>query len=102
MIDRRSTKGGTRYEVRLRGPDGKERSKTCHTRREAEKYEYERQQRTALEKGPWIDLRHASLTLRDYAKRWRDERHDLGPSTFDLYDSRSFGCTASPHLVPFP
>ena len=42
-----------RYDVRYRGPDGKEHCKTFHAKKEAEKYE--REQRTALDKGAWID-----------------------------------------------
>jgi integrase len=83
MIERRSTNGGTRYEVRFRGPDGKERSKTFRTRKEAEKHQ--REQRTSLDRGTWIDPRHASLTFGAYAKRWTAERHDLSPSTLELY-----------------
>lgn len=85
MIDRRQSKSGVRYEVRLRGPDGKERSRTFRTRRDAERYE--REQRSALDKGSWIDPRHATLTFRSYANRWLAERHDLRPRTAELYRS---------------
>ena len=85
MIERRSTGSGTRYEVRLRGPDGRERSRSFRTRRAAERYE--REQRTALDRGAWIDPRHAGLTLDDYARRWMSERHELRPRTVELYRS---------------
>lgn len=85
MIERRQSKSGTRYEVRLRGPDGKERSRTFRTRKDAERYE--RDQRAALDKGSWIDPRHASLTVREYSDRWMAERHDLRPRTAELYRS---------------
>jgi len=32
MIEKRTTRSGPRYEVRLRGPDGKERSRTFRPR----------------------------------------------------------------------
>ncbi|MGH9086953.1 MAG: tyrosine-type recombinase/integrase [Acidimicrobiales bacterium] len=85
MIERRQSKSGVRYEVRLRGPDGKERSRTFRARKDAERYE--REQRAALDKGAWIDPRHASLTTEDYANRWIAERHDLRPRTVELYRS---------------
>ncbi|MGH2927249.1 MAG: phage integrase central domain-containing protein, partial [Solirubrobacteraceae bacterium] len=85
MIERRPTKAGSRYEVRLRGPDGKERSRSFRTRKDAERYE--REQRAALDKGSWIDPRHASLTMGAYADRWIAERHDLRPRTVELYRS---------------
>lgn len=85
MIERRSMESGLRYEVRLRGTDGKGRSRSFRTRKEAERYE--REQRAATDKGSWIDPRHASLTVNSYAERWMNERHDLGPRTVELYGS---------------
>src|ERR1039458_4216777 len=85
MINRRSAKDGNRYDVRLRGPDGKERSRTFRTLKDAQRYE--REQQTSRDKGSWIDPRHASLTFGDYAKRWMKERHDLRPRTVELYES---------------
>jgi len=79
------TKPQRRWEVRFRAPDGKERSKTLHTEKLAKKYE--REQLTALDKGSWIDPRHASETFGDYSKRWMKERHDLRPRTVELYES---------------
>lgn len=85
MIERRSMESGLRYEVRLRGTDGKGRSRSFRTRKEAERYE--REQRAATDKGSWIDPRRASLTVNSYAERWMNERHDLGPRTVELYGS---------------
>jgi len=47
MIEKRTTRSGPRYEMRLRGPDGKERSRTFRTREEAERYERAAQRPTA-------------------------------------------------------
>lgn len=85
MIERRQSKSGIRYEVRLRAPDGNERSRTFRLRKDAERYE--REHRAALDKGSWIDPRHATRTVWDYANRWMDERHDLRPRTVELYRS---------------
>jgi integrase len=93
MIKRRTTAGGTRYDVRFRGPDGRERSRSFRTRKDAERYE--REQRTALDRGNRIDPRHAGLTFDDYAGRWLSERHELRPRTVELYRSL-LRC----HIVP--
>ncbi len=85
MIKKRTTATGVRYDVRLRGPDGKERCRSFRTRRDAERFE--RDQRSALDRGNWIDPRHASLTFEDYAERWLAERPDLRPRTVELYES---------------
>lgn len=62
MIDKRATHAGqARYEVRLRGIDGKERSRTFRTRREAESYE--RAQRTSIDHGLWVDPNGGKVTL---------------------------------------
>ena len=62
MIDKRRTRDGeVRYEVRLRGTDGKERSRTFRTKKEAERYE--RTQQTAIEQGLWVDPRAGKVTL---------------------------------------
>ncbi len=68
MIAKRNVKVGVRYEVRLRGPDGRERSKTFRTRREAETYE--RAQRTDMARGAWLDPSTAQLTFAEVADRW--------------------------------
>ena len=85
MIERRTTRNGLRYEVRLRGPDGKERSRSFRTRRDAERYE--REQRAAFDRGNWIDPRGASQPFEQYALRWLSQRTELRPRTVELYRS---------------
>jgi integrase len=97
MIKKRTTASGTRYDVRFRGPDGRERSRSFRTRRDAERYE--RDQRTALDRGNWIDPRHAGLTFDDYADRWLSERHELRPRTVELYGSL-LRCHIAPKFGP--
>jgi integrase len=93
MIDRRATRGGVRWEVRFRAPDGKERSRTFRARKDAERFE--REQRAAVDRGSWIDPRHASTTFESYAASWLSSRHDLQPRTVELYES-----LLRRHLIP--
>ena len=85
MIKTRQTKSGVRYEVRYRDPTGRERSKTFTTKKLAEKYE--REQRTEVSKGTWLDPRHGSQTFADFMDKWLTDRHDLRPRTLELYRS---------------
>lgn len=84
MIDKRRTRqGDVRYEVRLRGGDGKERSRTFRTRKEAERYE--RSQQTALEQGLWVDPRAGKVTLQAWAAEWQRTVVHLRASTQRIY-----------------
>ena len=67
-IDRRETASGVRYEVRYRGPDGKERSRSFRTRRQAERYQ--RNTEADLDHGTWIDPHSAVRLFRDVAAEW--------------------------------
>lgn len=69
----------------MRGPDGLERSRTFRTRREAERYE--REQRSSLDRGDWIDPCGALMTFGDYARTWLQQRSDLRPRTVEIYTS---------------
>ena len=93
MIERRTTRNEPRYEVRLRGPDGRERSRSFRTRRDAERYE--REQRAAFDRGNWIDPRGASQPFEQYALRWLTQRTELRPRTVELYRS-----LLGRHLLP--
>ncbi len=85
MIDKRTTHAGqARYEVRLRGIDGKERSRTFRTRREAESYE--RAQRTSMEHGLWVDPRGGKVTLASWTAEWERTVVHLRASTRRIYD----------------
>ena len=67
-IHQRSTQKGKVYEVRLRGPDGREVSRTFRTKRKA--VEYEAAQRTAKARGSWVDPRGANVTLAELSAEW--------------------------------
>lgn len=92
-IRRRDTKKGTRYDVRLRGPDGREASGTFRTEREARLFEAE--QRTMLQQGGRIDPRSASTPLADVAVEWLDSNPSKRPSTLARDD-----VTLRLHLLP--
>jgi integrase len=84
MIEKRQTRDGeVRYEVRLRGADGKERSRTFRTKREAGRYE--RTQLTAIEQGLWIDPRAGKVTLKAWAAEWQRTVVHLRPTTQRIY-----------------
>ena len=69
MIERRKTKvGKSRYEVRLRTPDGDERSRTFSTMREAKAYETSEINRR--NRGEWIDPRRAATPFGLVAAEW--------------------------------
>jgi integrase len=79
MIHRRTTKRGTRYDVRLRDPNGRLYTRTFATRKEAERYE--RAELASRDRGGWIDPRQASRTLADVATQWEASNPGKRPST---------------------
>ena len=86
MIAKRTTKNGdVRYDVRLRGPDGQERSKTFRTKKEAERYE--RARFAPLDAGTWVDPRAGRITLEEWVTEWRRTIVHLRPKTVSAYDS---------------
>jgi integrase len=86
VIDRKTTRtGDARYEVRLRGRDGRERSRTFRTRKEAERYE--RAQHQALDSGLWVDPRSGKVTLGAWATEWQRTVVHLRPATCRIYDA---------------
>jgi len=94
MIEKRRTQSGeVRYEVRLRGTDGKERSRTFRTKKEAERYE--RTQQTAIEQGLWVDPRAGKVTLEAWAKEWQRTVVHLRATT-----QRIYAANLRNHIVP--
>ena len=86
-IDRRKTaKGENRYEVRYRAPDGRERSRTFRTRRDAEKYASTAEADKA--RGSWIDPRDAALTFGEVADRWLASNPGKRASTWAADESQ--------------
>jgi len=94
MIEKRRTRDGeVRYEVRLRGTDGKERSRIFRTKKEAERYE--RTQQTAIEQGLWVDPRAGKVTLEAWSKEWQRTVVHLRATT-----QRIYGANLRNHIVP--
>jgi integrase len=86
VIEKKMTRSGEpRYEVRLRGADGKERSRTFRTKKEAERYE--RGQQTDLDQGEWVDPRNGRVTLGRWAAEWQRTVVHLRPTTQRIYDA---------------
>ncbi len=68
MIEKRTTRKGVRYEVRLRDPDGRETSRTFRTRAEAKAYEHKTV--TERDRGSWIDPRRGVIPFAEVADAW--------------------------------
>jgi integrase len=86
-IDKRKTKGGEwRYEVRYRGSDGRERSRSFPTRKRADAFK--KTIEVDLLQGTWVDPDRARVTLSMYVAEWLDHRpRPLRPRTRDTYST---------------
>jgi integrase len=69
-IERRTTRSGTVYDVRFRGPDGKQFKRTFSTKREAQ--QFESSQRVDLRRGIWIDPAGRNVLIETWAWTWLD------------------------------
>ena len=78
-IDQRKTAKGRVYEVRLRGPDGREVSRTFRTKREA--LDHEASQRLAKRRGTWVDPRGGNMTLAELCSAWLESNPTKRQST---------------------
>jgi integrase len=76
----RDTSRGRVYDVRYRGPDGREISRTFLTKRDA--LEFEAQQRTAKSRGTWIDPRGSKITMRELGAEWLESNPAKRDSTW--------------------
>lgn len=86
MIKKRVTKrSGVRYDVRLRGPDGKGQDKTFRTRADAERYE--REVLRNRDRGEWIDPSAGRITLSEWATEWMESQRGLRPASRRIYES---------------
>jgi len=84
-VNRRATSRGTRYDVRLRTPDGHPYKKTFRTRREADTFEAN--ELADRSRGTWLDPRYAKLTFGKVAVEWLTSNPAKRPSTRALEDS---------------
>ena len=70
---------GPTYEVRFRGPDGKERSRTFRSMRQARAYEAE--QRATIGRGGWVDPQRSARPFAEVAAAWLRSNPGKRPST---------------------
>ena len=75
--------GQTRYDSKLRAPDGTQFSKSFRTKKEA--VDYEATQRSARAQGEWFDPKAGTVAFADYADQWLRCRPALQPRTVELY-----------------
>jgi integrase len=79
-IDKRKNGSGQdRFDVRYRGPDGKQRSKTFRTRRDARAFESELA--VQMRKGVWTDPKAGRVRLSDWAAEWEATTVHLAASS---------------------
>ena len=85
-VQRRETKTGVRWDVRLRDPAGKVYTRTFTTKREAQAFE--RAERSARDRGEWVDPHAARQTVAEWvAYWWKLHSPNLAPKTRSQYDS---------------
>jgi integrase len=92
-VNRRVTSRGTRYDVRLRSPDGRSYKRTFRSRREADAYEA--RELADRSRGAWIDPRQSATTFAEWAKQWRASAAGRRPKTLSRADD-----AIRLHLVP--
>lgn len=78
-IHRRAAKGGVRYDVRLRTPDGRQYSRSFRSRRDAETFA--REQLSAQQRGAWLHPGGASTLFGEWADEWLRQRVGARPKT---------------------
>jgi integrase len=92
-VHRRATNHGTRYDVRLRTPEGRSYKRTFRTRREAETFEA--REIADRSRGSWIDPRQSAISFGEWAKQWQSAGVDKRPKTRAWYSN-----TVRLHLLP--
>ncbi len=83
-VNRRETSRGVRYDVRYRGTDGSEHSKTFRTRHDADRFASTVE--TDKLRGTWVDPKGARIALEQYATSWLETRASLRPRTREPYE----------------
>ncbi len=92
----RKTSRGTRYEVRLRTPDGRQYKKRFRTRKEADAFEA--RELADQSRGVWLDPQGGHRPFRDVADEWFGSNPGKRSSTA-LGTSPSFVCICCLHSV---
>lgn len=92
-VHRRATSRGTRYDVRLRDPDGRAYKRTFRNRRDAQAFEA--RELADRSRGAWIDPRRSAVTFEEWVKQWSASTVGRRPKTVAWYAK-----TVDLHLVP--
>jgi hypothetical protein len=82
-----------KWQASYRGADGRERQRTFAKQADANRWE--REQRTDVARGAWVDPRAGRETFGDYARRWQAMQVHHRPNTV-----RRETATIERHLVP--
>jgi integrase len=86
-VSKRATESrGDRYDVRYRGPDGRVRTKTFRTRRDADRFAVTIE--TDRLRGTWVDPHAGRITVEEYATAWLSSRPGLRIRTRETYESQ--------------
>ncbi len=78
-VNRRATKRGTRYDVRLRRPDGTSYKRTFRTRREADAFEA--REVADRSRGAWVDPTRPAVPFETWARQWLESNPAKRPKT---------------------
>ena len=92
-VHRRVTSRGTRYDVRLRDPDGRSYKRTFRNRRDAQAFEA--RELADRSRGAWIDPRRSAVTFEEWVRQWSASTVGRRPKTVAWYAR-----TVDLHLVP--
>jgi integrase len=92
-INRRQTKNGVVYDVRLRTPDGGQYKRSFRTRKEAETFEA--RELADRSRGGWVDPRRSTLTFGEWAADWLVRDPSKRPSSLARDES-----VVRIHLLP--
>jgi len=90
---RRTQSGELRYDVRYRGPDDRERSRSFRTRRDADRFRSSVEVNLAGQK--WIDPNAGNVKLEEYATSWLSTRSTLKAQTRTTYEDQ-----LRVHIIP--
>src|SRR4051812_3391848 len=104
-VHRRATKRGTRYDVRLRTPEGRHYKRTFRTKRDAE--EFVARERADRSRGTWQDPVVGSIPFEDWANQWLENCEGKRPKTIArnedavrLHLVPAFSCRSLASLTP--
>lgn len=90
-----------RYQVRYKGPDGRDRAAPNTFAKKTEAQQYLSLVEAQMVRREWIDPDRGAILLQDYAERWIAQRPRLRPRTVQLY-TWVLGKHITPYLGQMP